>query len=223
MPAKATNLNFRDKIDNAVVFIGTHYDAAAKSTVLAVGEYLFTNFYDGDESLFRSRSKHNSPSLSAVSAGLKEQGVRLGASALWSYVCLYLQGKEMASSPAYKKLTYMHQYSLLTLTSTQAKRRMARLAVQNDWHYKELQQAIRREYPVQKRRSRGRGRPVLPDLVKISRQMERTRGTSRITLKMLKTVNDEQLDEIEVQLEELEKWAASGLERIATVRQRRSS
>ena len=102
--------------------------------VLAVGEVLFEQVYDGDEARVRSRGRKDI-SLEDIAS---QPGSGVSASWLCRAVNIYLQRRELPDELALK-LSVSHHRQLLRVDRREDKAKLAGLAVESSWTVKRLE------------------------------------------------------------------------------------
>ncbi|HPQ40005.1 MAG TPA: hypothetical protein PLV45_06485 [bacterium] len=115
------------KIDEAVAFINEQANATAKS-LLAIGTYLLTTFFDGDPGKVRQRGPHKDVSLRQIA---DHPAITLSFMTLSNAVRLATQ-ERLFTDARYGKLTESHKLLLFQIPDDATKRKYADLVVERN-------------------------------------------------------------------------------------------
>lgn len=129
-----------DRIERAVAFVNERA-LAIGAEMVAIGEYLLREFFDGDERAVLSRDPAKMNSFRDLA---EREDCLLSYSTLWRAVHLAIQERKLGTVAALKQLTPSHKIELLPVESPREKRELVEKAVEEDWSARELRAEMRR-------------------------------------------------------------------------------
>lgn len=168
----------QQKIDDAVAFINVQANAPAKS-LLAIGTYLLTNFFDGDMGKVRQRGPHKDVSLRQIA---DHPDMTMTFMSLSNAVRLADQERLFTASK-YEGLTESHKLLLFHLPDNATKRKYADLAAERNLTVRQFRDILVSHKLIAQRGRKAlesNGKKPAPDLVKTFFQP--IRRLSRLTV-----------------------------------------
>jgi hypothetical protein len=145
-------------VEQAVGAINALYVVGALDTALAIGDHILRVYLGGDEAALAQGTE--APSLRRLA---DHPGLAFPTTTLWTAIHVYRQYPTLPED-ARRRLTFSHHRLLLSVTSAQAKARLANEAVSRRFTTAALEQAINRWLASQHLPPIG-GTPLHPALV----------------------------------------------------------
>jgi len=128
-----------ERIALAAAYIASKQETQIQC-ILDIGKYLFEEFFEGEESVFRSHHPRKQNSLRKLA---QHPDVHMGVMKLFRAIQVYLHSRVYGGVPGYTWLSYSHRLMLLPVTDMSVCETLIREAYAHRWSSRELYNATK--------------------------------------------------------------------------------
>lgn len=152
----------RNRVDNAVRFINSCSRLPGLEMALAVGDFVLDTFFAGDFDRFCRLARSKPVAFRAL---LAHEDLAVRPATIYCLVRIARQVDELPPDVA-RRMSISHHRALLPVGDRRLKRKLARMALRENWTRDRLEAVVREQLPGERV-----GRKPIPAPVKLARQI----------------------------------------------------